>query len=152
MPYYPKAIINAKFSPESKLPVTDKVPLTWTLPVKVAAPLASIVRRLDPPVTKAISSEAGDIKPVFGSPANFNAQFERGATSSCALKFAGDPNTGIISPASDEIALVTGGSSRLTIDSNGAATFSGNVQVTGALTVTGGFDSGENLALIIALG
>ena len=81
-----------------------------------------------------------------------NSQFERGATTSCALKFAGDPNTGLISPASDEIALVTGGSSRLTIDSNGAATFSGNVQVTGALTVTGGFDSGENLALIIALG
>ena len=81
-----------------------------------------------------------------------NSQFERGSTSSCALKFAGDPNTGLISPASDEIALVTGGSTRLTIDANGAATFSGNVQVTGSLTVTGGFHSGENLALIIALG
>ena len=81
-----------------------------------------------------------------------NAQFERGATTSCALKFAGDPDTGIISPASNELALVTGGSSRLTIDSNGAATFTGNVQVNGALSVTGGFDSGENLALIIALG
>ena len=81
-----------------------------------------------------------------------NSQFDRGSTTNCALKFVGDPNTGLISPASDEIALVTGGSSRLTIDSNGAATFSGNVQVTGALTVTGGFDSGENLALIIALG
>ena len=81
-----------------------------------------------------------------------NSQFNRGTTNNCALKFAGDFNTGIISPASDEVALVTGGSSRLTIDSNGAATFSGNVQVTGALTVTGGFDSGENLALIIALG
>ena len=81
-----------------------------------------------------------------------NSQFERGATSSCALKFAGDPNTGIISPASDEIALVTGGSSHLTIDANGAATFTGNVQVNGSLSVTGNFDSGENLALIIALG
>ena len=81
-----------------------------------------------------------------------NSQLERGALTSCALKFAGDPNTGLISPAADEISLVTGGSSRLTIDSNGAATFSGNVQVTGSLTVTGGFDSGENLALIIALG
>jgi len=81
-----------------------------------------------------------------------NSGFERGATSSCALKFAGDPNTGIISPASDEIALVTGGSSRLTIDANGAATFTGNVQVNGSLSVTGNFDSGENLALIIALG
>ena len=81
-----------------------------------------------------------------------NSQFERGSTTNCALKFAGDPNTGIISPAADEIALVTGGSSRLTIDANGAATFTGNVQVNGDLSVTGRFDSGENLALIIALG
>ena len=81
-----------------------------------------------------------------------NSQFERGSATSCALKFAGDPNTGLISPASDEIALVTGGSSRLTIDANGAATFTGNVQVNGDLSVTGRFDSGENLALIIALG
>ena len=81
-----------------------------------------------------------------------NSQFERGTTTSCALKFAGDPNTGLISPASDQIALVTGGSSRLTIDANGAATFTGNVQVNGTLSVTGNFDSGENLALIIALG
>ena len=81
-----------------------------------------------------------------------NSLLERGSTSSCALKFAGDPNTGIISPASDELALVTGGSSRLTIDANGATTFTGNVQVNGSLSVTGNFDSGENLALIIALG
>ena len=81
-----------------------------------------------------------------------NSVFERGTTNSCALKFSGDPNTGLISPASDEIALVTGGSSRLTIDANGAATFTGNVQVNGDLSVTGKFDSGENLALIIALG
>jgi len=81
-----------------------------------------------------------------------NSLLERGSTSSCAIKFSGDPNTGLISPAADEIALVTGGSSRLTIDSNGAATFTGNVQVNGDLSVTGKFDSGENLALIIALG
>ena len=81
-----------------------------------------------------------------------NTQFDRGSTSNCALKFAGDPNTGLISPASDEIALVTGGVSRLTIDANGAATFTGNVQVNGDLSLTGRLDSGENLALIIALG
>ena len=81
-----------------------------------------------------------------------NSQFDRGSTTNCALKFAGDPDTGIISPASNEIALVTGGSSHLTIDANGAATFTGNVQVNGTLSVTGNFDSGENLALIIALG
>ena len=58
----------------------------------------------------------------------------------------------IISPASDELALVTGGSSRLTIDSNGAATFTGNVQINGELSITGNVNSEENLALIIALG
>ena len=81
-----------------------------------------------------------------------NSQFDRGSTTNCALKFAGDPDTGIISPASNELALVTGGSSHLTIDANGAATFTGNVQVNGALSVTGSFNSEENLALIIALG
>ena len=81
-----------------------------------------------------------------------NSQFDRGSTTNCALKFTGDPDTGIISPASNELALVTGGSSHLTIDANGAATFTGNVQVNGTLSVTGNFDSGENLALIIALG
>ena len=81
-----------------------------------------------------------------------NSQLNRGTTNNCALKFTGDANTGLISPAADEIALVTGGSSRLTIDANGAATFTGNVQVDGTLSVTGSFDSGENLALIIALG
>ena len=81
-----------------------------------------------------------------------NSQFDRGSTTNCALKFAGDPNTGLISPAADQIALVTGGSSHLTIDANGAATFTGNVQVNGDLSVTGKFDSGENLALIITLG
>ena len=81
-----------------------------------------------------------------------NSQFERGSTTNCALKFAGDPNTGLISPAADEIALVTGGSSRLTIDSNGAATFTGNVQINGQLSITGNVNSEENLALIIALG
>jgi len=81
-----------------------------------------------------------------------NSEFVRGSLTNCALKFAGDANTGLISPAADEISLVTGGSSRFTIDSSGAATFTGNVQVNGSLTVTGNFDSGENLALIIALG
>ena len=81
-----------------------------------------------------------------------NSLLERGSTTNCAIKFNGDANTGLISPANDEIALVTGGVSRLTIDSNGAATFTGNVQVNGDLSVTGRFDSGENLALIIALG
>ena len=80
-----------------------------------------------------------------------NSQFERGSTTNCALKFAGDPNTGLISPASDELALVTGGVSRLTIDSNGSVTIPGNVTVTGTLTATT-TDFSDQIALILALG
>ena len=80
-----------------------------------------------------------------------NSSFSLGSLSSCALKFASDPNTGIISPGADQIALVTGGVARLTIDSSGAVTIPGNVSITGSLTVTGTFSSTENLALIVAL-
>lgn len=80
-----------------------------------------------------------------------NANFSPGSLSSCALKFASDPNTGIISPGLDQIALVTGGVARLTIDSSGSVLIPGNVTVTGNLTLSGGFNSSENLALIIAL-
>lgn len=81
-----------------------------------------------------------------------NSALSLGSLSSCALKFASDPNTGIISPGSDQIALVTGGVARLTIDSSGAVTLPGNVTISGSLTVTGAFNSTDNLALIVALG
>ena len=81
-----------------------------------------------------------------------NSAFAPGSLSSCALKFAGDSNTGIISPGADQIALVTGGVARLTIDSAGAVTVPGNVSITGSLTVTGTLNSTDNLALIVALG
>ena len=81
-----------------------------------------------------------------------NAAFSLGSLSSCALKFASDSDTGIISPGSNHIALVTGGVARLTIDSSGAVTIPGNVSITGNLTVTGNLDSTSQLALIIALG
>jgi hypothetical protein len=81
-----------------------------------------------------------------------NSALSPGALNSCALKFAGDLNTGIISPGADQIALVTGGVARLTIDSSGSVSVPGNVSITGNLTVTGSFDSTENLALIVALG
>jgi hypothetical protein len=80
-----------------------------------------------------------------------NSAFSPGSLSSCALKFAGDPNTGIISPGSDQIALVTGGVARLTIDTSGAITIPGNISIAGSMTVTGTFTSTENIALIVAL-
>lgn len=80
-----------------------------------------------------------------------NSALSPGSLSSCALKFANDVNTGIISPGVDQIALVTGGVARLTIDSSGTATFVNNVSIAGNLTVNGSFTSTDNLALIVAL-
>jgi hypothetical protein len=80
-----------------------------------------------------------------------NMGLSPGSLSSCALKFASDPNTGIISPGSDQLALVTGGVARITIDSSGTATFTNNVSIVGDLTVSGSFTSSDNLALIVAL-
>lgn len=80
-----------------------------------------------------------------------NFALSPGALNSCALKFANDIDTGIISPGANQLALVTGGVARITIDSSGSAAFSGNVSITGDLSVTGNFDTRDNLALIIAL-
>ncbi len=83
-----------------------------------------------------------------------NTNFALGSLSSCALKFAGDPDTGIISPGLNQISLVTGGFARLTIDSSGAVTLpnNGDLTISGSLNVTGTFNSPDQLALILALG
>ena len=81
-----------------------------------------------------------------------NSSLSLGSLTSCALKFAGDPDTGIISPGVNQISLVTGGVARLTIDGSGAVTIPGNLTVSGNLTVAGSFTSTDNLALIVALG
>ena len=82
-----------------------------------------------------------------------NSNLALGSLSSCALKFAGDPDTGIMSPGPNQITLVTGGFARLTIDSNGNVSIpSGNLTISGNLTVTGNLDSSNQLALILALG
>jgi len=82
-----------------------------------------------------------------------NSSLALGSLSSCALKFVGDIDTGIMSTGSDQIQLVTGGFARLTIDSNGNVSIpSGNLTITGNVTVTGNLDSSNQLALILALG
>ena len=82
-----------------------------------------------------------------------NSSFSIGSLSSCALKFAGDPDTGLMSTGADQVQLVTGGFARLTIDSNGNVSIpSGNFTVSVNLTVTGNLDSSNQLALILALG
>ena len=81
-----------------------------------------------------------------------NSNLSLGSLSSCALKFVNDPDTGIMRPGQDQIQLVTGGFARLTIDSSGTISIPNNVIVSGNLTVTGELDSGNQIALILALG
>ena len=66
-----------------------------------------------------------------------NMALSTGSVTNCAVKFASDPNTGLISPGSDQLAFVTGGVIRLSLDSSGAASFANNVLVGGNLSVTG---------------
>jgi len=66
-----------------------------------------------------------------------NMALSSGSVTSCAVKFASDPNTGIISPGPDQLSFVTGGVGRLTVDANGAVVFTNNVLIGGTLTLTG---------------
>ena len=81
-----------------------------------------------------------------------NSSLALGSLASCALKFAGDIDPGIMSTGPDQIQLVTGGFARLTIDSSGTISIPNNLIVSGNLTVTGELDSGNQIALILALG
>ena len=80
-----------------------------------------------------------------------NSALALGSVTNCSLKFQGDANTGLISPSADSISLVTGGVSRLTIDSNGAVTIPGNVTISGTLSATT-TNFSDQIALILALG
>jgi hypothetical protein len=51
--------------------------------------------------------------------------------------FDGDANTGLGRPGADELALITGGTARVTMDSAGAVAIPGSLAVTGALTKGG---------------
>jgi hypothetical protein len=80
-----------------------------------------------------------------------NSALSPGSLSSCALKFASSLNTGIYSPAPGQIALVNNGVASITIDGTGVVTIPGNAIIAGNLTVSGAFDSADNIALIVAL-
>lgn len=58
--------------------------------------------------------------------------------------FDGDPNTGLLRTGADELALVTGGTARITIDS------SGSVVVPGDLTVQGTTTTIDSTTLVVA--
>lgn len=58
-----------------------------------------------------------------------NISLGLGSLGTCAIKFANDPNTGLYSPGADQLALVTGGNARITIDSTGLTTAYGFLSV-----------------------
>tara|TARA_Y100001938_G_scaffold133948_1_gene193883 strand:- start:233 stop:634 length:402 start_codon:yes stop_codon:yes gene_type:complete len=80
-----------------------------------------------------------------------NSALPVGSPTNCAIKFANDVGTGLISPSTGSLALATAGVARLTIDSNGAVTIPGNVTVSGTLTADN-TNFSDQLALILALG
>lgn len=81
-----------------------------------------------------------------------NSELAPGSLGSCALKFASDPNTGIISPGPDQIGFVTNGILRLLADSSGNILISGNLTVSGSSTYSspGLFPSGSAASPSIA--
>jgi hypothetical protein len=81
-----------------------------------------------------------------------NSNLSPGSLTSCALKFANSANTGLYSPSVGRVALVSSGVAGVILDTSGNVTMPQNVIVSGSLTVTGAFNSNDNLALIIALG
>jgi len=49
----------------------------------------------------------------------FNGEVDLGTAAAPSIFFTGDPNTGIYSPGADQVAISTGGTGRLFVDSNG---------------------------------
>ena len=80
-----------------------------------------------------------------------NSALNAGSLSSCALKFATSASTGIYSPGVGQLALVNNGVASITIDGSGVVTIPGNAIISGNLTVSGTFNSADNIALIVAL-
>lgn len=58
-----------------------------------------------------------------------NISLGAGSLSTCSIKFANDPNTGIYSPGADQIALVTNGTARIAVDAVGSSTVYGFLNV-----------------------
>ena len=66
--------------------------------------------------------------------ANVMKNASLGTNSAPGIAFDGDPNTGIYSPGADQVAVTTGGTQRLLIDSSGAVTIAGDLTVNGTTT------------------
>ena len=66
--------------------------------------------------------------------ANVMKNASLGSNTAPGIAFDGDPNTGIYSPGADQVAVTTGGTQRLLIDSAGAVTIAGDLTVNGTTT------------------
>jgi hypothetical protein len=84
--------------------------------------------------TGGVSLRSGAVERLSVGTAQIGAGF-LGTATTPAYSFTADTNTGVYSPGADELALATGGTARLTIDSAGAVAIPGSATVTGTVTV-----------------
>lgn len=75
-----------------------------------------------------------------------------GAVGTPSVAFAGDANTGLYSPGADQLALVTGGVTRLAVSAAGLVAIPGACTVSGALTASGGVTGNVTGSLTAPLG
>ena len=74
-----------------------------------------------------------------------------GSAAAPAISFTGDTNTGIFSPGADQLSLVTGGVSRITVAANGLVTTTGDLTCNGTLRTLVGLQSSGGRALFRAV-
>jgi hypothetical protein len=83
-------------------------------------------------------SQAGEFVNVTGDTMTGVLQFVSGSASAPGIAFSGDTNTGIFRPAADSVAVTTGGTQRITVDSSGRLLVG---------TTTEGASSADNLTI-----
>ena len=74
-----------------------------------------------------------------------------GSAAAPAISFTGDTNTGIFSPGADQLSLVTGGVSRITVAANGLVTTTGDLTCNGTLRTLVGLQSSGGRSLFRAV-
>ena len=100
-------------------------------------------------------SEAGEFVNVTGDTMTGALAIIAGSASAPGLAISGDSNTGIYSPGADQLALTTGGTQRLGIDSSGNINSSGPLVATAsnfALRASNGSGSGQTSIALTRIG
>jgi len=89
----------------------------------------------------ATNSDARYLKQTGGTLTGQLKADDSTSTAAPVYAFDGDTDTGIAHTGANELALVTGGTPRLTFDSSGSATFANSVTIPAGSTVTGYLDT-----------